>query len=218
MLHPERQFIAQHQRVFDYVGEFAHIPRPLMARQHGKHRGLNHLRLRRRLRPEPAHQMAHKAGQIVGPLAQRRNGNLKGVDAEEQILAKRARSHHLLQRPMGGTHNPHIDGDGVVVTHSADFATFQCPQQPRLERLGEFADLVQKQRAAIGHLKQPSPMFLGAGEGPLAMAEKFAFHQMLRQRPAVHRHQRPTRPRAPLMDRPRHQFLACAGFPPHQDI
>ena len=44
------------------------------------------------------------------------------------------------------------------------------------------------------------------------MAKQFALHQVLRQRAAIDRHQRPGSPRAALVDRPGHQLLAGAGL------
>ena len=48
------------------------------------------------------------------------------------------------------------------------------------------------------------------------MAEEFAFDKVLRERPAVDRHERTTGPAAALVDCPGHEFLACAGLSPHE--
>ena len=41
------------------------------------------------------------------------------------------------------------------------------------------ADLVQEQRAAVGVLEPPDAISIGAGEGPLHVAEELAFKDVL---------------------------------------
>ena len=105
---------------------------------------------------------------------------------------------------------PDVAGERLVVAHAADLAAFEEPQQLRLHRLGQLADLVQEERAAVGHLEQPDAMLVGPGERPLAMAEQLAFDQVLRQGAAIDRHQRHFRPQALIVQRPGDQFLARA--------
>src|SRR5437660_10816923 len=50
----------------------------------------------------------------------------------------------------------------------------------------------------------------GAGERPALIAEQLAFQEAVRERRAVHRHERPMRTRATSMDVPRQDFLAGA--------
>jgi hypothetical protein len=40
-----------------------------------------------------------------------------------------------------------------------------------LHRLGQLADFIQKDRAAVGNFEQSNPMFVGARKSTLAMAE-----------------------------------------------
>ena len=120
-------------------------------------------------------------GNVFGPRAQRRQRNLERVDAEHQVFAEIAFGDHLLQIAMRGADHAHVDDERIVVADAADFAAFQHPQQLGLHRLGQFADLVQKQRAAVGHFEQADAVLVGAGEAALAMAEQLAFDQALGQ-------------------------------------
>ncbi len=75
-----------------------------------------------------------------------------------------------------------------------------------------FADLVEKQRAAIGEFESPDAIAHRAGEGAADVAEEFAFEQFARDRRAIDPDQRPVAAAARLVDGARDQFLAGAGF------
>ena len=76
----------------------------------------------------------------------------------------------------------------------------------------QFADLVEKQRAAVG-LGELADMLLGrAGERALLVAEENGLDQRLGQRAAIDDDERFAAPLGAALDRARHQFLADAGF------
>ena len=76
----------------------------------------------------------------------------------------------------------------------------------------QVGDFVQEQRAALGGLDQALLVGHRAGEAALLVAEQLAFHQLGRDRAAVHRHERPIAARAGFVDQVRDQFFAGAGF------
>ena len=82
----------------------------------------------------------------------------------------------------------------LVLADAADFAAFQHAQQLGLHRLGQLADFVEEDRAAVGHFEQADAVLVGAGERALAMAEQLAFDQRLGQRAAVDRRRTACRP------------------------
>ena len=59
---------------------------------------------------------------------------------------------------------------------------------------------------------RPSLSATGAGEAALLVAEELAFHEFLRDRAAIHRHECLVRPRTLLMNHARHQLLAGTRF------
>src|SRR5689334_13033457 len=61
-------------------------------------------------------------------------------------------------------------------------------------------------------MEEARAVLLRAGKGALAIAEELALHQGLGDRAAVHRHERALAPRPHLMDLPRGELLAAAGF------
>ena len=82
---------------------------------------------------------------------------------------------------MRGAEDAHVDAERLVLADAADLAAFQEPQQLDLHGLGQLADLVEEQRAAVGHFEQPHAVLVGAGERSLAMAEQLALDQALGQ-------------------------------------
>ena len=68
--------------------------------------------------------------------------------------------------------------DRLVLAHAANLAAFQHAQQLGLHRLGQLADLVEEDRAAVGDFEQADAVLVGAGERALAMAEQLAFDQV----------------------------------------
>ena len=71
--------------------------------------------------------------------------------------------------------------DRLVLADAANLAAFQHAQQLGLHRLGQLADFVEEDRAAVGHFEQADAMLVGAGERAFAMAEQLAFDQRLGQ-------------------------------------
>src|SRR2546427_11252707 len=82
---------------------------------------------------------------------------------------------------------------------------------------GEFADFVQKKRAAVCQFKPSLPSLVRAGERPAFVAEEFAFDEALRQRRAVHAHKGLVPSCAPLVNRACQQLLAGTSLPGDQD-
>ena len=66
----------------------------------------------------------------------------------------------------------------------------QRAQELGLEVERHLADLVEEERALVGLLEGPLAQPLGAGEGPLLVAEELALHEGLRDGRAVHRDER----------------------------
>jgi hypothetical protein len=81
-----------------------------------------------------------------------------------------------------------------------------------LQVQGDLAYFVEEDRAAVGKLEAADTIAMRAREGTFDVAEKFALEQLVRNRSAVHFHQRPLATRAARMDDVRDELLADAGF------
>src|SRR5207253_9025093 len=80
--------------------------------------------------------------------------------------------------------------------------------------------LVQQERPAVGVLDLALLLTLRAGKGAFFMAEKLALQEVLWDRAAIDRNERPCFTRAVAMNGPGHQFLAGAALPcdQHWDV
>src|SRR6266545_1068658 len=81
--------------------------------------------------------------------------------------------------------------DRLVAAEAGDFALFEHAQQLRLRRRRQVADLVQEQRSAACRLECAFARGVSAGKGAALVAEQLALHQLVRQRCAVERDERP---------------------------
>ena len=80
------------------------------------------------------------------------------------------------------------------------------------------ADLVQEDRALVGHLEAADALSVGAGERALFVAEQLALHQRRRQRRQVDLDQRPFGVGRVLVQHLGHRFLARAGLADDQHV
>ena len=106
----------------------------------------------------------------------------------------------------------HVDPEGLLPAHAADFALLERPQQLDLHRDRGVSDLVEEERPAVGPLEGALVLRGGSGEGALLVAEELRFEQRFREGAAVDRDERPRRAAAVGMQRTRHQFLAGAAL------
>src|SRR4029453_8991836 len=91
---------------------------------------------------------------------------------------------------VGGGDQAHIDGAGALFADAFEIALLQHAQQLALKFERNFADLVEKQRAAVGKFEPPDAVAHRAGEGAADMAEELAFKEFARDRRAIDADQR----------------------------
>ena len=156
--------------------------------------------------------MAHEKRDVFFSFPERRQAHGNDIEAEKQILAEQALSHHLAQIAMGRGNDTHIDLLRLETTDGDDLAFLQHAQQSRLRIERHIANLVEKQAAAIGLLEPPLLARHGAGESALLMAEQFAFNQIARHGGHVYRNKRLGAAFAILVQGARDQFLAGTGI------
>ncbi len=157
-----------------------------------------------------AQQRLDEYRQIIQPVAQRRQSDRDDVEAVEQILPKLALLHHAFQMTVGGADQAHINRDFCRLAHRAHAPLLHGAQQLGLHRQGQFADLVEKQRAALRRGKEAGMIGHRSGERALAIAEKLGLQQLLGNGAAVHRNERPAGAGAAFMHGLCGQLLAGA--------
>ena len=100
--------------------------------------------------------------------------------------------------------------DRLLAADALQLAVLQDAQQLGLRRFVQVADLVEKDRAAVGQLELAAAHRRRAGERPLFVAEQLALDELGRNGRAVDLHERARRHRALAMDVRRQQLLAGA--------
>ena len=99
-----------------------------------------------------------------------------------------------------------------------DFAGLEEPQQQALHPQRHLADLVEEDRAVVGHLELAGLVAIGAGEAALDVAEELRLEQRFGNAGAVDRHERGFGARAGGVDGPGDDFLADAALAGDQDL
>src|SRR5690606_3929272 len=118
----------------------------------------------------------------------------------------------LEQVAMGGGNQPYVHFYRRLGADGIHLPFLHRPQQLDLDVERQVADLVQEQRAPA-RLDELAGVLVGsAGERSLLMAEKDAFDQIVRNRPAIDGGERLATPLARPLDGACDQFLADTGL------
>ena len=161
-------------------------------------------------------EMVHQERDVFGPLAERGHRDREDIQAVPQVGPETARAHLVVEPPVGGRDQAHVGLQRDVAPDALELAVLDGAQQLGLEVEGQFADLVEEERAVVGDLEAAPALRVGAGERPFLVAEQLAFDERRRQRRAVQRDERAGLAGARVVDRLRDETLADAGFPLQQ--
>ena len=113
---------------------------------------------------------------------------------------------------MRGGQHPHVHRNLFIAADALDVFFLEHAQQLDLGAQAQVANLIEEDGAEVGLLEAADPPGVRAGVSAAFVAEQFAFQQRLRDGRAIHRDERLVGAFAVLVNRPRHQFLARAGF------
>ena len=156
---------------------------------------------------------------VAAPLAQWRHDQVDDVEAVEQVLAERLLGDEIAQVLVGRGDDPDVHrGPHAIGSDLLQLAGFEEAQQQALHAQRHLADLVEEQRAAVGHLELPLLVAIGAGETALDVAEQLRLEQRLGQPGAVDGDEGPRRADAVGVYRARHQLLAGAALAGDQHL
>ncbi len=121
--------------------------------------------------------MEHQLGDVLGPLAQRRQQQREDVEPIIEVLAESPLADQNLQVLVGGRDDADVDADRVRGADAFEHPLLQHAQQLGLHVERDVADLVEEQRAAVGQLESAHLVAMGAGEGPLDVTEQLALQE-----------------------------------------
>ena len=124
---------------------------------------------------------------VLAAVAQGRHVDRHDVEAVVEVLAEMAAADGVERVAVGGADDADVDLARAGRTHGLDGGGLQEAQKLGLQGRGHLADLVQKERAAIGSGCGPGLVGNRAGEAALHVAEDLGFQQVLRDRAAVQR-------------------------------
>ena len=122
-------------------------------------------------------EMSGEQKEVIAAVAQRRNGERDGGNAEVEIFAKEFFPDADGEIAIGGDDDADVDFDGLRAAHAFEAAFFEDPQKLGLAGEREFADFVEKQRAALGHFDFAGLAIAGSGERAAFVAEEFVFDE-----------------------------------------
>lgn len=135
------------------------------------------------------------------------------LEPEVEVRPKCAGTHRLPQVTAGGRDHPHVDATRPRLANPHDLPLPEDPQQHRLGRHRQLADLVEKQHAALRILEHATMVGRRTRERPATMPEQFTRKQLpiviLR---TVHRQEGQPVPGAQQIQGTRKQLLARPRF------
>ncbi|MGB8958488.1 MAG: hypothetical protein WCC00_05705 [Candidatus Aminicenantales bacterium] len=149
---------------------------------------------------------------VLLPLAQGRRIERDDVQAEEEVLPEPPLLDLLPQVLVGRGDDPDVDLGDLARADLLDFTLLEDAQDLGLGPEAHVADLVEKDRAAVGLLELTRLLLRGPGEGPLLVAEELRFDELLRDGGAVDLDEGLAGPQAVGVDRPGDELLAGAAL------
>src|SRR5260370_39650095 len=144
-------------------------------------------------------------------LAQGRHVNVENVESIIKITAYFTAGYGVLWDFIGRGQDAYVYCRFDFAAEAAQLVIFQDAKQFGLCSHWHFANLIEKNRSALGELKAAGASLESAGEGALFMTEDFAFDQGLWNGGAIDGYERTVTARAQFVDGARHELFACAA-------
>src|SRR5262249_33368231 len=118
---------------------------------------------------------------------------------------------------IGRRHDPYVRAARGRLADAHELAVLQDAQDLPLQVVGDLADLVEKERTAVGGLDASGAVVRGAGEGAADVPEELALEELARDRGAPHRDEWALGAPAPLGRAMRAAFLSGTRLAEHED-
>src|ERR1700733_14310805 len=150
---------------------------------------------------------------VLGPVAQSRNGDREDVQPIIEILPEFTFCNHLSEIAMRGCYQPHIGLDRPRAAQTLEFPLLEHAQQLGLQLHRHVSYFVQKQRPLVRQFKAAQALRRGAREGPSLMTEEFALEQAEWNRGAAYLYKNMLASRAVVVYDSRDDFLPSARVP-----
>ena len=162
-------------------------------------------------------QMLREGDNVRSAFPQRRQGEVKEMEAVIEILPEATALDQVEQRPVAGSDEPHVDGEFLCATEPPDGAFLHRRQHFRLSGGRQHADFVQEKRAAVGRFEQPNASMMRVRKCPAFVAKQLGLGQRLRQRGTINGDERMPRPRTMPVQPVRQEVFPRPGLAFDQD-
>ena len=176
-------------RALHPVAQLADVPAPLAPRQVRERAGLP-LLLGVRSAVEVVEEVLREQLDVAGAVAQRWQRDREHRQAEVEVLAELAFLDGVLGVAVGRGQHADVRLNGRRAADALDVPGLEHAEQLHLELRRHLRDLVEEKRPAVRAFEEAAVQAIGAGEAALLVAEQLALDQRLRDRAAVHGHER----------------------------
>ena len=168
------------------------------------------------LRVEPEEVRGEK-GNVFAAGAERRKLEANDVQAIEEVFAEAAFAHGFMQINVGCGDDANVNLDLLHAAEVHEASVLQDAQNLGLHIHAHGADLVEKERAAIGHFEEALLRRDGRGEGSFDVTEERRFEQLRRHGAGVDGNEWPIATGRVGVNRLRDQLLAGTALALDQD-
>src|SRR3989338_9209856 len=133
--------------------------------------------------------------------------NDNGVKPVKQVAAEMFFLYHLFEVLVRGRNKAYIYFYYLIAPQPLELSLLEHPKELCLHSQRHVAYLIQKERAAVGHLKLTLFLFIGPRKRTLFIPKKFTLKQVFRKCSTVYLHVRLGVAPAGVMDGIRHHFF-----------
>ena len=167
---------------------------------------------------ERSHKVLDEQTDVFSTNTQRGHRHLHNGKAVVQVFAKSTCRDLGFQITVRSRNDGRLEVDIDAATDALEASILECAQQLGLHGCRQFTDLIQKDHAVGGQLKQTTMLRLRIGERASLMTKERALQQRLGDRRAIHLHIRPLRALSRVVNGAGDQVLAGTRLPMQQHI
>src|SRR5690349_4502060 len=157
--------IGHEHGALDRMIQLAHISRPRVAQEQlhrvGRETVTELLVIAHAVASE---EMRGEERYVFPSLTERWQLQLDRVEAKQQVLPEPPRADLAVDVRVGGRDDAHVGSSRPRCPDTLELAALEDTEQLRLLRQRQISDLVEKQRAALGHLEPAGAIGLGIGK------------------------------------------------------
>src|SRR5262245_30611682 len=155
-------------------------------------------------------EMTHEQRDVLASFTERRQVELHHLQAVKEVLAEGAATDARSQIDVGRGDQTKVGPHESRAAEPPELALLEHAQQLGLRVERQVADLVEKERGAVGLLEDAGALGVRARERAALVTEELALDRTGRDRVAVERHQLVPRPRTQSVQDARDEFLPGA--------